>query len=452
MTSNHILIFDIGKTNKKYLIFDQEYAIVYEYAEELPETKDEDGFPCEDIHLLTDWIYTHAIKQLTNTEYNIKAINFSGYGASFVLLDQEGRILAPLYNYLKPLDKNIRNQFFDTYGDEKKLCLETCSPNLGNLNSGLQLYRLKYEKPAWFDGIRYALHLPQYLSFIFTRAATSHLTSIGCHTMLWDFEKKDYHHWVRQEKIDTLFPANAISDSLQPCVLQDQSIQVGIGLHDSSAALIPYLKLRSDPFILLSTGTWCIALNPFSTDPLTLEELAKDCLCYLSYESKPIKASRLFLGHEHQEMVKRIAKHFQVDEDFYKTVVYNPALFIDNTDRSFQDQTGLIRSGFEKRPLNAFADEITAYHALIQDFVITQVKSLLLIQKEIIGIDILVDGGFAQNELFMSLLARSLPQSAVYAAEIHQASATGAAMVVHDGWNSLPLKQDLIKLKYYESR
>ena len=448
MTANHILIFDIGKTNKKYLIFDEKYTVVYEFAEELPETKDEDGFPGEDIHLLTDWIRTHALKLLSQAEYNIKAINFSGYGASFVLLDQHGNIIAPLYNYLKPLKKDTKDHFFDTYG-EKKLCVETCSPSLGNLNSGLQLYRLKLEKPELFKNIGYALHLPHYLSFIFTRSARSNLTSVGCHTMLWDFEKNAYHHWVRKENVDTLFPVNADSDTLQPCQLQDHSILAGIGLHDSSAALIPYLKLRTKPFILLSTGTWCIALNPFSTDPLADDELSQDCLCYLSYESKRIKASRLFLGHEHQEAVKKIADQFHVDEKFYKSIIYDAELINDKTDLSFQDQSGLIRSGFEKRSLDSYVNEKAAYHALIQDFVTTQVKSLQLIKKELSDIDILVDGGFAQNELFMSILARSLPQAAVYAAEIHQASATGAAMAVHDGWNSQPLKNNLIKLKFY---
>lgn len=452
MTSDHILIFDIGKTNKKYLIFDEEYAVVYEYAEELPQTHDEDGFPCEDIHLLTDWIYTQAIKQLSNTEYHIKAINFSAYGASFVLLDQDGGIMAPLYNYLKPLDKEIKKQFFNSYGDEKKLALETCSPSLGHLNSGLQLYRLKYEKPALFDGIRYALHLPHYLSFIFTRAGWSNLTSIGCHTLLWDFEKNDYHHWVRKENIHSLFPLNANSDTLIACRILDFEVLAGIGLHDSSAALIPYLKLRSSPFILLSTGTWCIALNPFTEDPLTEDELAKDCLCYFSYESKPIKASRLFLGHEHQEFVKRIADHFHTDENFYKSIAYDPAIIHDHADLSFQDQTGLIKSGFEKRTIGSYFDEKAAYHSLIQDLVATQVKSLKLIQKDLSKIDVLVDGGFAQNEIFMSLLARSLPQAAVYAAEIHQASATGAAMVIHDGWNRRPMHPELIKLKFYASR
>lgn len=449
MNSNHILIFDIGKTNKKYLIFDEDYTIVNEYAEELPETTDEDGFPCEDIHLLTDWIYTHATKQLANTEYNIKAINFSAYGASFALLDSEGKVTAPLYNYLKPLNQKIKNHFFTTYGDEKNICLETCSPSLGNLNSGLQLYRLKYERPELLKNTWYVLHLPHYLSFLFTQTPVSNLTSVGCHTMLWDFEKNEYHYWVRKENIDALFPGNAGSDKLQSCRLQDHPILVGIGLHDSSAALIPYLMLRTKPFILLSTGTWCIALNPFSTDALSEDELARDCLCYLSYESKPIKASRLFLGYEHQESVKRIADHFHTDENFYKSIAYDSEVINDKTDLSFQDPTGLIKSGFERRSLDSYFNESAAYHALIQDFVNIQVKSLELIQKELSNIDVIVEGGFAQNELFMSLLARSLPLAAVFAAEIHQASATGAAMVVHAGWNSQPLKRDLIKLKLY---
>ena len=34
-------------------------------------------------------------------EFEINAINFSTYGASFVYLDEDGRTIAPLYNYLK---------------------------------------------------------------------------------------------------------------------------------------------------------------------------------------------------------------------------------------------------------------------------------------------------------------------------------------------------------------
>ena len=49
-----ILIFDIGKTNKKILLFDEHYRLVYEDSVRLQEITDEDGFPCEDIDALTD--------------------------------------------------------------------------------------------------------------------------------------------------------------------------------------------------------------------------------------------------------------------------------------------------------------------------------------------------------------------------------------------------------------
>ncbi len=51
-----IAIFDVGKTNKKLLLFDEQYKVVYEESATLPEIKDEDGFACEDVDALTKWV------------------------------------------------------------------------------------------------------------------------------------------------------------------------------------------------------------------------------------------------------------------------------------------------------------------------------------------------------------------------------------------------------------
>ncbi|MFX7507197.1 hypothetical protein ABTJ37_23040, partial [Acinetobacter baumannii] len=51
-----IAIFDIGKTNKKLFLFDEQYQVVFETSTTLPETVDEDGDACEDIAALTAWI------------------------------------------------------------------------------------------------------------------------------------------------------------------------------------------------------------------------------------------------------------------------------------------------------------------------------------------------------------------------------------------------------------
>ena len=288
---NVIAIFDVGKTNKKLFLFDQEYKMVYEETTQLEEIKDEDDFACEDVEVLTSWLKNSFKKILKDDRFEIKAVNFSGYGASLVFLDQQLKVIPPLYSYLKPYPPLLRERFYNTYGSESLVAKKTASPVLGNLNSGMQLYRLKYEKPEVFAKIKYALHLPQYLSFVISGAVGSDITSIGCHTNLWDFQNNQYHPWVNKEGIETKLAPIMSSDAIAEYI--NGNLPVGIGLHDSSAALIPYLILFKERFLLLSTGTWCITFNPFNNKPLTDFELQQDCLCNLSYKGEPVKSSRL---------------------------------------------------------------------------------------------------------------------------------------------------------------
>jgi len=254
-----VAIFDVGKTNKKLFLFDRQYKIVYEKTAKFTETEDEDGEPCENLESLRLSVFDSLKEVLRMQEFKIKAINFSTYGASFVYIDAAGNPLTPLYNYLKKYPETLHKQFYETYGGETSFAHITASPVLGSLNSGMQLYRIKYERPALFDEIKYALHLPQYLSYLLTHIPCSDITSIGCHTNLWNFYENKYHEWVIQEaiaeKLAPILPANEVL----PVQWEGNNYSVGIGLHDSSAALIPYLVNFHEPFILISTGTWCIS-------------------------------------------------------------------------------------------------------------------------------------------------------------------------------------------------
>ena len=186
----------------------------------LPETKDEDGDTCEDLDLLNSWIRGSLIKPEQAGDIEIRAINFSAYGASFVYIGENEKPVTPLYSYLKSYPEKIKRQFYDQYGGEKTFSMLTASPVLGSLNSGMQLYRLKYEDPEKFSRIRYALHLPQYLSWLLTRKACSDITSIGCHTNLWNFSKNYYHEWVYREAImDKLAPIQS-SGMVYPLIRQ----------------------------------------------------------------------------------------------------------------------------------------------------------------------------------------------------------------------------------------
>jgi sugar (pentulose or hexulose) kinase len=454
---NVIAIFDVGKTNKKLFLFDEHYQIVFERSARFIETTDEDGFPCENLDSLKLSVFDSLREVFRIKKFNIKAVNFTSYGASFVYLNEQLRAFAPLYSYLKPYPQPLQKQFYDTYGGEEEFSFRTASPVLGSLNSGMQLYRIKYEKPELFKEIKYALHLPQYLSFLISGKVYSDITSIGCHTNLWVFQKNKYHSWVQREGIhEKLAPIHSCTEVV-PASFPCNNYSVGIGLHDSSAALIPYLMNFHEPFILISTGTWCISLNPFNHSPLTKEELKNDCLCFMAYDGKPVKASRLFAGNEHEQQVKRIAEYFQQNAAGYRQMDFNPGMII-----SLQNKNGSLEQLIEKtkiqnkclftaRDLSFFKNDEEAYHQLILDIVAQQYLSTQLILQGTNVKRIFVDGGFSKNSIYMNLLAAVFPGIEIFAASMAQATAVGAALCIHNAWNTKALPHDIIELKYFSS-
>ncbi|RAW00983.1 FGGY-family carbohydrate kinase [Pseudochryseolinea flava] len=431
-----IAIFDIGKTNKKLFLFDERYNIVLEQSTQIEEIIDDDGDSCEDLHALTKWVLASFQEANNSPSFDIKAINVSTYGASFVHLGYDEKPVTDLYNYLKPFPESLKRKFYSDYGGESVFSMFTASPVLGNLNSGMQLYWLKHAKSALFKKINVSLHLPQYIASLFSKRYYSDITSIGCHTNLWNFAQNSYHDWSEKEGIrEKLAPMKA-GDAVVPSS-NEENMLCGIGLHDSSAALIPYLVSFNEPFLLLSTGTWCISLNPFTDDPLTVEELEKGCLCYLTYKGNPVKASRLFSGYEHEKQINRLADHFQKPKDHYESIGYNATL------------VAYPGNYFEQHDLSVYETYELAYTQLIKALVDDQVTSTKLVLNNMQVKRIFVDGGFSKNAIFMNLLAKAFPSIEVYAAAMAQASALGAAMAIHQHWNKQPLESDVIALRYY---
>lgn len=432
---SYILIFDIGKTNKKAFVFDEGYRIVHQEGTHLEETADEDGDVCEDIRRLEFWI--KEVYEDLKAKFPLKAINFCTYGATLVFLDGNGKVITPLYNYLKPYPEALQKEFYTKYGDE--VAASTASPVLGSLNSGLLAYRIKYERPEIFTYVKRILHLPNYLSYLFSGKFVTDLTSVGCHTKLWDYSKSAYHSWVREEGLERFLPAFQGTET--PHVRED-GLAVGTGLHDSSSALIPYLKTFDESFVLISTGTWNITFNPYNTAVLREEELQNDCLCYLRVDGKPIKASRLLAGIYHDEEVEKIAQLFEVDRDAILSTPFDPTFQAEELNLEAYVVQNPVR--IQGRNWLEFIHFRDAYHQLVADIVALQVKSSGLVMGE--ERKVFVDGGFGRNHLFMEMLRAKLPGREVWTAEVPQASAIGAALILHSAWNSGAIPENFITL------
>jgi L-fuculokinase len=424
-------VFDIGKTNKKVFLFDRDLNVVHQDVVRIKEIKDDDGFASDDLSSIIDWINV-TLTGFIKEGFQIDSVNFSAYGASLVHLDPHGNTATPFYNYLKSFPDGVKRLFNKEYGG-MTWSRQTASPQLYMLNSGLQIYWLKHQKPEMFNNIRTILHFPQYFHYQFTGKAFSEFTSIGCHTGLWDFERKDYHQWVFAEKCDNLFPQIVPTSHTESTVFHGKKLEIGVGIHDSSAALYPYLLFNDEPFVLISTGTWSITLNPFSTEPLTDKELESDCLLYMQPDGSPVKAARLFLGNEYEVQVNKLNDFFKKDKDFHKHIKLNKGHFQKWKNEkeqvfhfeSLRSDNGLTESRF--RRLNSFEE---AYHKLIFELVSYQVEAVKLSLGNSQIKKIYLDGGFTENEVFTKILAHELPNFEILISEVPLASALGAALVM----------------------
>ncbi|WP_296703724.1 FGGY family carbohydrate kinase [Algoriphagus sp.] len=433
-------IFDIGKTNKKFFLFDEDLEVVYQTYHRLEPGKDEDGFQSEPIDELKSWMIETFNKARHMKEFDIKRINFTSYGATLVHTDENGHPVTPLYDYLKPFPEELLNRFYKEQGGKMEFCTTTASPPLAMLNSGLQLYFLKNEKPEQFKKIKHSFHLPQYLSSIFTGKFVSDFTSIGCHTGLWDFQKQEYHKWLKENDVlDLLLPAMA-SSSVFKTLPEFGKIPAGIGVHDSSSALLPYLKREKEPFMLLSTGTWAISINPFNKSPLTESELLKDCLQFIGITGDPIKISRLFIGEEHKYQVDKMYEFFKKPLGTYKKLAFEEDRFnkvISKPKRVrfhyLKPETyGLTQA--EKMEFEDFEDFEDAYYSFLHELTELQIAALRLVWADSTVSRMFIDGGFNANEIFVGMLRKKLPDLEILTSDFALGTALGAALLTQPGF------------------
>ncbi|MEP3838653.1 MAG: FGGY family carbohydrate kinase [Algibacter sp.] len=434
-----IAVFDIGKTNKKIFLFDEGFNVVYTNSIRFEEVEDDDNDPCDDIESIETWIQTEIKTIQDQNDYTIKAINFSTHGASLVYLDKDGNRITPLYNYLKPLEIDF-TPLYNTNGGVEEFSRKTASPAYGMLNSGLQMYWLKHSKPHFWNKVDAILHYPQYLSYLFSKKQTSDFTSVGAHTAIWNYDAMQYHDWLTDEGIHLPEPKPGKNATLS--VVNGQEIYIGKGLHDSSSSIIPLLESHQNSnseFVLLSTGTWIICMNPFSKETLTANQLKNDCLCFMTPDKKQIKSSMQFLGRVHEVNAIALSKHFNVGKSHFLELTLNKTLCANILAESkatfFPNE---IASDFigDLDQLNNFESYEHAYYQLI--FEISQrvhqgIKRILDSENNLK--DVYISGGFNRNDIFVEYLTQMMPKQNIQFPTGKNASALGAAMLMKDYFN-----------------
>ncbi len=427
------LVFDIGKTNKKLFVIDEKFQVVFQESKKFAEISDEDGFPMEDLDSLEEWILSSVNRVISNQNILIEGVNFSTYGASIVCLDDEGKRCVPFYNYLKPLPDDFQDHFMGKYGPKELFEQQTSGPYLGMLNSGLQLYFLKYYRPNIYGKVKIVLHFPQYLSSLLGLNHVNDYSSLGCHTGLWNYEKKKFASWVLKEGFSELFPSISTEDFEKV-----GKLKIGKGIHDSTASSLPYIKGFKESFILLSTGTWNIAMKPSDLTPIQPEDLKKDTVLFMTPEGLPIKSTRLLMGLHFQEIVQKFSQVFQLTSDEIKDVKYDskykdlrtlPHKLILNHQLLEPERFGFVNGTNDN--IGFFESFDHLIHQLIFEVVDLQIASMrpLLVSPPKA---IFIDGGFTKNEIFIKTISDKMKPIPLYKSKRPIGSAMGACLMIRE--------------------
>lgn len=419
MNAPVIAILDVGKTHAKRLLVDAASGETVDSAQRQRQPLETATLRQLDLEATWEWL----LDALAATEHRNRITDLVpvGHGAAAALIDAHGTLLAA---------PDYEDPGFDSVAAEYRALRDpftlTASPELPlGLNLGRQLYYLQTRAPQLFARTAQLLLHPQYWAWRLSGVLASELTSLGCHTDLWQPAAAAPAPLAVARGWDRLLPplrrADAVLAKISPAVRARTGLpadcRVRCGIHDSNASWLAHLANAApqEPFSVISSGTWVI-LMARGTDLARLDE-RRDMLANVDAEGAPVATARFMGGREYAAIAgERPAAATAADLD---AVLRAGALALPSFAEAggpWAGRRGRLQGADALTPAQRTA-LATLYVALMCDA-----------RLEDLGAHgrILVDGPLAGNALFLAALAALRPDSPVQAASARAGSLHGA--------------------------
>jgi sugar (pentulose or hexulose) kinase len=297
------VVIDVGKTQSKVSLWAPDGALV-DRRSRSNERVQGPGYVALDVVGIEAWL-AEVLTQFARLA-PVTAIVPVAHGAAIALVRQ-GALLLPPMDYENEVPEEVRLHYETQRGDFS----ETGSPALPRgLNLGVQLHWLQSLHPQALQPGTQLLPWAQYWAWRLCGVAASEVTSLGCHTDLWNplagapsrlAVQRGWAAWLApmRRAADCL---GTLSAEWVTCTGLSPRVEVHCGLHDSNAALLAARGAR-DPAggesTLLSTGTWFVAMRS-TTRPIDFAALSaqRDCLVNVDVLGRPVPSSRFMGGRE----------------------------------------------------------------------------------------------------------------------------------------------------------
>jgi L-fuculokinase len=470
--SSHIAVFDIGKTNKKLLIYDENLKLIDTAREHFPEyTEGDVNF--EPVEEMTEW-YLERLSDFSGT-YNIRAISVATQGATAVCVDKEGNITVPTIAYTTEPGEDFHHRFYKRFGGVEKIHRTTATVPMGDFLNIAQLiayYQENYSSDFQHTGK--ILGFPQYFGYVLTGKAGAEPTYMGCHTLLWEHENNRWSYIAEGLGILDKLPEKLsnswdVLGTVTPAVSKRTGLPaetiVTYGIHDSNASLLPYLVKMKGDMVLNSTGTWCALMHPSDSIAFAPEEIGKVVYYNLDIHARPVKTSIFLGGLEFETWSEELKKINAATElppfqaELYGTVISEKSCFIlptivrgsgqfpDSEARAVEGGNTVSYAEIQDGTVPAFFRDYQKAMAVLNLSIAVQTKVAMERIGVKDGMQIFTEGGFQKNPDYLALLTAIYPNSRVYLSNLNEATAFGAALLAKA---ALEGKDPLDLGKYFE--
>jgi len=414
-----IAVLDVGKTSVKLAITDSQGSVL-ESRSRPNRVIDGPPYPHADTEGAWDWILT-TLGEL-GTRHRIRCIVPVAHGACAALVDEHELVL-PILDYEHDL-----SDVDDEYEPLARDFEHTGSPRVPcGLNLGRQLFWLERHHRESFGRARFILTHAQYWAFRLSGVASAEITSLGCHTDLWEPSLRRFSKFADARGYSALFPKIVPAwhplGSLSPDVAERTKLpaqcQVLAGVHDSNASYFAHRARATDPFTVVSTGTWTVIMaGGRSLDALNP---ARDMLANVDAFGDPVACCRFMGGREYHalagdEGLAQIADVDALTRIMAAQVIAHPQ-FADQGG-PFQGSTGHTSPGDWKSTSVERAALATLYTALVTDYCL-----------DLLGAsgDIIVDVRMTSNGAWLGTLASLRGAQKVTASSDVEGGMRGAA-------------------------
>ncbi len=423
----HVAVVDIGKTNSKVALVDLDTRRETTSRTQPNRVRTDGPYPHHDV----DAIWTFLLDGLAalQSERPIDAVSVTTHGATAALVDARGELVLPVLDY----EFGGPDETRETYEEIRPPFATTGSPELpAGLNLGAQLFWQQRNFADAFAEAKAILTYPQFWTMRLTGIAASEVTSLGCHTDLWNPHAHDFSTLVEQMSWRRMFPPmRRAADMLGP-LLPEIASRTGIGpetpvacgIHDSNASLLPHLVARKPPFSVVSTGTWVVSMAVGG--PRIPLDPARDTLVNVNAFGDPVPSARFMGGREFEQIVPDAG--LLVGDDEWSAVLSNSVMLLPS----------LIR-GSGPYPARRFAwypsEPVGGERLVAAGFYLALMTATCLDLIDADG-DIVVEGPFADNKAYLAMLAAATGRPVAFQ-QGSTGTSLGAALLVRSASGSL---------------